>query len=466
MNSTNGETDARNDVTGPVEEDLHLADMTQLGGIELRYIPLELEKLPPQVLQHLQQPAQHRLLLAKSLLPLPPLDMVLVLYALMNDIEDQIAETAEDSFDDLPPNLLRHVAKTRVPWQVLDYIARNFFDENDREHLLELLVVNPYLHVDTLKDILRLCNDGILEMVANNHNRLIKDPEILWAFPENPNINSALMSMALEFAVRMDLVSGEEAETLMAQASGETPVTRSDWKAVRGEEEEALAEDGQAELEASPVEESSEGEPTQEIASETVSENEPAVETTVMDGAATEGGYSDLLFPPFLHEDYEEWAGLEPKEAELGEGPNLRDAIRQMTVPQKIRMASRGNMEARKILIEDRLALVAVAALNSPRITKGEVENAASNKMVQPEILDGIYSDAGHMRNYQIKLALIYNPKTPIGISSKLISFLQEKDMKALAKSKAVPQAVASIARQRIEMAEARRKKRQKENDK
>ena len=214
--------------------------------------------------------------------------------------------------------------------------------------------------------------------------------------PENPNINSALMSMALEFAVRMDLVSGEEADRLMALASGEILPPSAAWESVQGgvaaPEAEVSGDDDNEEAEEHP-------EPaTEAVASPSASPSLPTVETTVLTG---DGTYSDLLFPPFLHEDYEEWAGLEPKEAELGEGANLRDAIRVMTVPQKMRIASRGNMEARKILIEDRLALVALSALNSPRITKGEVENAAANKLVQPEVLEGIYSSATHMRNYQ-----------------------------------------------------------------
>ena len=123
MNSTN-DYPSHPDRDGPdntdsdlllLEEDSELADMTQLGGIELRYVPLDLAKVPPQILQHLQQPTPRRMLMAKNLLPLPPLDLVTVLYALMNDIDADVAEAAEESFDELPPNLLRHVAKTKVP---------------------------------------------------------------------------------------------------------------------------------------------------------------------------------------------------------------------------------------------------------------------------------------------------------------------------------------------------------------
>jgi hypothetical protein len=51
------------------------------------------------------------------------------------------------------------------------------------------------------------------------------------------------------------------------------------------------------------------------------------------------------------------------------------------------------------------------------------------------------------MRNYQIRLALTTNPKTPLVISMRQLQTLTERDIRQLAKSKNVPQAIASQCR-------------------
>ena len=51
------------------------------------------------------------------------------------------------------------------------------------------------------------------------------------------------------------------------------------------------------------------------------------------------------------------------------------------------------------------------------------------------------------MRNYQIRLALAGNPKTPLVIALKQVSTLDDRDLRTIAKSKNVPQAVGAQAR-------------------
>ena len=50
-------------------------------------------------------------------------------------------------------------------------------------------------------------------------------------------------------------------------------------------------------------------------------------------------------------------------------------------------------------------------------------------------------------RNYQVKLALATNPKTPQAIAMKFINYLQDKDLRSLMKSKDVPSVVSTHAR-------------------
>jgi hypothetical protein len=50
------------------------------------------------------------------------------------------------------------------------------------------------------------------------------------------------------------------------------------------------------------------------------------------------------------------------------------------------------------------------------------------------------------VRPYPVKLALVYNPKTPLAVSMRFLNLLRAADVKNLAKSKGVPQAVAKHA--------------------
>ena len=50
-------------------------------------------------------------------------------------------------------------------------------------------------------------------------------------------------------------------------------------------------------------------------------------------------------------------------------------------------------------------------------------------------------------RNYSVKLALTRNPKTPQPQAVKFLNYLQDRDLKALMKSKDVPSAISTHAR-------------------
>jgi hypothetical protein len=50
-------------------------------------------------------------------------------------------------------------------------------------------------------------------------------------------------------------------------------------------------------------------------------------------------------------------------------------------------------------------------------------------------------------RNYQVKLALATNPKTPQPTAMKFVNFLQDNDLRAIVKSKDVPATVSAHAR-------------------
>ena len=91
-----------------------------------------------------------------------------------------------------------------------------------------------------------------------------------------------------------------------------------------------------------------------------------------------------------------------------------------------------------------------MAAVQAPAFTADEALSVAGSKDAPEEVLRFIGNRKEWGRSYELKKALAFNSKTPIGISMKLVSHLTDADVKALSKSKNVPQAVRAMAIQKV----------------
>lgn len=99
----------------------------------------------------------------------------------------------------------------------------------------------------------------------------------------------------------------------------------------------------------------------------------------------------------------------------------LSQRLMKMSVSgERIKLATKGNKEARTMLFRDSNKLVLVAVIRSPRITDGEVMVQAMSKVANDEVLRVIYSNREWLRQYPIKLALVRNPKVPQAVSMRL----------------------------------------------
>jgi len=126
---------------------------------------------------------------------------------------------------------------------------------------------------------------------------------------------------------------------------------------------------------------------------------------------------------------------------------SLSVLIGKMSVFHKIKLASMGNKEARGILIRDKNKIVAAAAIRSPKITDNEVEAFSKSRQLSDDVLRIISMNREWTKLYQVKLGLATNPKCPLPMAIKLLSLLQEKDLRQISKSKEVPGAIASQAK-------------------
>jgi hypothetical protein len=129
---------------------------------------------------------------------------------------------------------------------------------------------------------------------------------------------------------------------------------------------------------------------------------------------------------------------------------SLFQKIQAMSVSEKLDLARKASKEARSILIRDSNKLVQLAVVNSPKITESEILAIASNRQVNDEVLKAIAMNKEWLRNYQIRLALVNNPKTPLSLAMSQVSYLNQRDLGLLAKSKGVPRPIVIVAQSRL----------------
>jgi len=120
--------------------------------------------------------------------------------------------------------------------------------------------------------------------------------------------------------------------------------------------------------------------------------------------------------------------------------------IQDMPVPEKIKLAMSGDKEARSILIKDSNKQIQEAVLESPRITEPEIVAIANSRNVGEELLRKISNNRDWMKNYQVRVALANNPKTPLTIGLRIIGTLMISDLKRLSKSKGVSSVLTAAA--------------------
>lgn len=129
-----------------------------------------------------------------------------------------------------------------------------------------------------------------------------------------------------------------------------------------------------------------------------------------------------------------------------GKEETLFQTVQKMSTAEKVRFASRGDKEARNLLIRDGERLVQMAVVNNPRVTESEITSIATSRNVHEEVLRKIGTSREWIKLYPVRVALVQNPKTPITIALKLMQTLMLKDLRTIAKSKNVPNAIAHAA--------------------
>ncbi|MEE9613331.1 MAG: hypothetical protein V3W31_00065 [Thermodesulfobacteriota bacterium] len=148
-------------------------------------------------------------------------------------------------------------------------------------------------------------------------------------------------------------------------------------------------------------------------------------------------------------------AGIEKMEEDL-DSLKLHERIQRMTMGAKVKFAMMGNKEARELLIRESNKVIQQSVLRNPRVTEDEILKLTATKGTSDELLRQISKSKDWLKNYQIKSALVTNPKTPLNISMRLMAQLNEKDLASLSRSKNISSVLSSTARKALELKKKR----------
>lgn len=117
---------------------------------------------------------------------------------------------------------------------------------------------------------------------------------------------------------------------------------------------------------------------------------------------------------------------------------NIYQRILTMNIPDKIKLALRGNHTARMILVKDPNKQISLTVLKNPKMTEQEIDFILKNKSTAEHIVADIARTTQWTKNYNIIRDIVFHPKTPFEISVNFLGRLLANDLERLSKSRDV----------------------------
>jgi len=372
-------------------------------------------------------PRPARLAAARGSLPLPQSDLLEVLVAFAGSEDGELVQNAKHTLSAQNHDSLQSlIAAGEAAPQVLGYFIRQ---TSLPKHLHEAIITNAKTPSDAILDFAKTSDSGqLLELVSLNQQLLIKTPAIIDAIVSNPKRTAEAERRVLE--VKREFFQKERGAQ---QIAGE----------LRAQGKEAAAEffeNAEADLDA---------------------EDALFIAQHIEDlDRETDDSWLAL---EYIEEIYEETAEqrratlnkilgeLQEEDGATSERVSMLNRILKMGVKDRVKLAAKGDREARNILIRDPNRLVSQAVANNPRITEQEIEVIASMRSVPEDVLRSIASNRTWSRSYTIMHNLAKNPRTPIGNVMTIMNRMQLRDLLAITKNKNVSDAVRKHAQRLVQ---------------
>lgn len=373
-------------------------------------------------------PFASRFRAAKALLPLISQDLIISLYFLCFDEDSRISEQAKESLKDLPDDITIPVLNDpKTSPKILKYFGLSM---PEKDSVIQAVALNSATEDDVFAQMGRACrNERLLEIFSINQNRLLRYPKLISELRKNPLTPRSTLERMENF---YRLQTGKE---YVEESEIEKP-------AVPIEQESSIDEDSSGILSQDDL----------DTALPTVDEYVDDAEDTLSDDLPPNFTIDDILKQDFQTDDFFAEEFLVDPELELSseKRESLENKIRKMRVLDKMQLGLRGNIEARNILMKSPNKMIQECVLNNPKISIDEIIRYSRNKSFREELIRIIASKKEWTKNYQVRLGLVWNPKTPMTMALKWLSSINPKDLEKLGRSKQIPGMLAVSARKAL----------------
>ena len=353
------------------------------------------KNLPDNLLEFVnpENPVEKRLMAAEGAIPLTPKDLVRVLFCLVFDSDTSIQNAAKASLKDIPEQTMTDIlSDVGTDSEFLDYFSK----DQQNENYVQAILLNAATSDSTYAYLaLNERSQVNLEIIAQNKQRILRSLDIVENLSQNPSISRSTLDSVLSF-ISLYLEKDEKIKKFFDQ------------------------EDKKDEISEEP---------------DTLTDEEDEFEDV------EESFFDELEIPEELLKDYEE------DEVTDAVRDSMYNKIRTLTTAEKIKLSIQGNMETRRILIRDSNRLISGAVLKNPRLTDMEIILISQSKVVDEDILRQISDTRKWTRHYQVKSALVHNPKTPTHISLNFLRHLRHVELKNIMSDRNLPGVINQAAK-------------------
>lgn len=142
----------------------------------------------------------------------------------------------------------------------------------------------------------------------------------------------------------------------------------------------------------------------------------------------------------------EETNGSVPSEEIHQRAVTTLERINAMSVSERIKLALSGTKTERMILLRDANRMVAMAVLESPKMSDDDVLLIARDKSMPGELVAKVAANRYWTRNYNVVLELLQNPKTPTNRAMAFVKQLHMRDLRQIMIDKNTPPVIRTVA--------------------
>ena len=363
---------------------------------------IELDKLGAAVQKALSDgaPLPVQMMAARGVIPgAKPHEIVIAISVLAAREDEKLRETARTALGKLPPPILTGALSADLPGSVILQLAGLYATNHE---VIEQLLRMPRIPGAALELLASAADERAGELIATNEELMLKHPVVIEKLYMNKRVRMSTADRLIELCVRNNI----------------------------------------------------------ELSIPAFKEAALAIKNELIPEASEEPTFDDVLFRETQEAAEQLALGDDEDTHEVDdEGQEkvkpkvvpLYARMAEMTVSQKIRCATLGTAAERLLCVRDSNRLVAAAAAKSPLLKEPEAVQISASRAVSEDVLRLLAMNKEFTRNYQIKLNLVANPRTPFTYSSRLIPHLRDNDLRIMSRSKNVPGAVQTAVRQQLD---------------